>query len=133
MRGGSIPATSPCQVRSMTRASKNADDACSNFVPNDHMAPIERSQLFHGLVSAIACDDRTARGQISQGQIYQPCDLSRDAICTESVMVVSANMAMFTYAETGKFGKDEPGLSGATHTDCRGTSAWSRPRTSSYL
>ncbi len=72
------------------------------------MTRIERSQLFHRLVSAIAFGDRTARGQVSQGQIYQLCDLICDAICTESVMVVSANMAGFTHAVTGKFGKDEP-------------------------
>lgn len=72
------------------------------------MARIERSQLFHRLVSEIACGDRTARGQISQGQIYQLCDLICDAICTESVMVVSANIARFTHAVTGKFGKDGP-------------------------
>ncbi len=67
MRGSPILATSLCQVRGMTRAPKNAHDACSNFLPNDHMARIERSQLFHRLVSAIAFGDRTARGQISQG------------------------------------------------------------------
>ena len=72
------------------------------------MTRIERSQLFHRLVSAIAFGDRTTKGQISQGQIYQLCDLICDAICTESVMVVSANMAGFTHAVTGKFGKDEP-------------------------
>lgn len=72
------------------------------------MTRIERSQLFHRLVSAIAFGDRTVRGQISQGQIYQLCDLICDAICTESVMVVSANMVGFTHAVTGKFGKDEP-------------------------
>ena len=108
MRGGSIPATLLCRVRGMTRAPKNADEACSNFVANDHMATIEPSQLFYRLVSAIACGDRTARGQISQGQIYQLFDLICDAICTESVMVVSANRARFTHAVTGKFGKDDP-------------------------
>ena len=72
------------------------------------MTRIERSQLFHRLVSAIAFGDRSARGQISQGQIYQLCDLICDAICTEFVMVVSANMAGFTHAVTGNFGKDEP-------------------------
>ena len=108
MRGGSIPATSLCQVRGMTRAPKNADDVCSNFVPNCRMTIIERSQLFHRLVSAIAFGDRTARGQISQGQICQLCDLICEAICTESVFVVSANIARFTHAVTGKFGKDGP-------------------------
>ena len=72
------------------------------------MTRTERSQLFHRLVSAIAFGDRTTKGQISQGQIYQLCDLICDAICTESVMVVSANMAGFTHPVSGKFGKDEP-------------------------
>ena len=92
----------------MTRVPKNADDVCSCFVPSGRMTIIERSQLFHRLVSVIAFGDRTARGQISQGQIYQQCDLIRDTICTESVMVVSANRARFTHAVTGKFGKDDP-------------------------
>ena len=72
------------------------------------MTRTERSQLFHRLVSAIAFGDRTTKGQISQGQIYQLCDLICDAICTESVMVVSANMSGFTHPVSGKFGKDEP-------------------------
>lgn len=72
------------------------------------MNRIERSQLFHRLVSAISFGDRDARGQLSHGQIYKLCDIICDAICSESFMVVSASVSGFSHAVTGKFGQDEP-------------------------
>ena len=72
------------------------------------MQRIERSYLYHRLISALSFGKRQVGGQLSKAQIYELCDMVCDEICTESVMVVSANMAGFTHAAIGKFGKDEP-------------------------
>lgn len=72
------------------------------------MQRIERSYLYHRLISALSFGKRQVGGQLSKAQIYELCDMVCDEICTERVMVVSANMAGFTHAAVGKFGKDEP-------------------------
>ena len=72
------------------------------------MQRIERSYLYHRLISALSFGKRQVGGQLSKAQIYELCDMVCDEICTESVMVVSANMAGFTHASLGTFGKDEP-------------------------
>lgn len=72
------------------------------------MNRVERSQLFHRLVSAINFGDRRVKGNLSHAQVYELCDLVCDEICTESVMVVSASMSGFDRSVTGKFGQDEP-------------------------
>lgn len=72
------------------------------------MERIERSRLFHRLVSALAFGKRQVGGNLTHAQIYEICEMVCDDICTESHMVVSASMNGFTHAVTGTFGKDEP-------------------------
>jgi hypothetical protein len=72
------------------------------------MERIERSRLFHRLVSALAFGKRQVGGKLTNAQIYEICEMVCDDICTESHMVVAASMAGFSHAVTGRFGKDEP-------------------------
>ena len=72
------------------------------------MERIGRSYLYHRLISALSFGKRQVDGQLSKAQIYELCDMVCDEICTESIIVVSANMAGFTHASLGKFGRDEP-------------------------
>lgn len=72
------------------------------------MNRIERSYLYHRLISALSFGKRQVGGQLSKAQIYELCDMVCDEICTEGVMVVSASICGFSHGGNGKFGKDEP-------------------------
>ena len=72
------------------------------------MERIERSYLYHRLISALSFGTRQVGGTLSKAQIYELCDMVCDEICTESVMVVSATMPGFEHSSLGKFGRDEP-------------------------
>lgn len=72
------------------------------------MERIERSRLFHRLVSALSFGKRKVGGQLTHAQIYEICDMVCDDICTESILVASASVKGFPHAVVGKFGKDEP-------------------------
>jgi hypothetical protein len=75
---------------------------------NGGMKRIERSYLFHRLISALVFSKRQVSGNLSKAQIYELCDMVCDEICTESVMVVGASVKGFSHAGLGKFGHDEP-------------------------
>ena len=72
------------------------------------MQRIERSYLYHRLISALSFGKREVGGQLSKAQIYELCDMVCDEICTESIMVVSASLSGFKLGGLGKFGRDEP-------------------------
>lgn len=72
------------------------------------MERIERSYLYHRLISALSFGKRQVSGNLSKAQIYELCDMVCDEICTESVMVVNASIAGFGNGGLGKFGQDEP-------------------------
>lgn len=72
------------------------------------MERIERSRLYHRLISALTFGKRQVGGQISKAQIYELCDMVCDEICTESIMVVNASIPGFSHAGLGTFGRDEP-------------------------
>lgn len=72
------------------------------------MERIERSYLYHRLISALSFGKRQVSGNLSKAQIYELCDMVCDEICTESVMVVSATIPGFEHSVLGKFGRDEP-------------------------
>jgi len=69
---------------------------------------IERSYLYHRLISALSFGNRQVSGNLSKAQIYELCDMVCDEICTESIMVVTATMPGFKHGGLGKFGRDEP-------------------------
>ena len=72
------------------------------------MQRIERSYLYHRLISALSFGKRQVGGDLSRAQIYELCDMVCDEICTESVMVVAATVPGLSHAGLGKFGRDEP-------------------------
>lgn len=72
------------------------------------MERIDRSRLFHRIVSALTFEKRKVGGNLSHAQIYTIAEIICDSICTKSIMVVSATMTGFPHAVLGEFGKDEP-------------------------
>lgn len=72
------------------------------------MERVERSRLFHRLVSTLAFGKRQVGGNLSKAQIYEICDMVCDELCTESVMVVNATIQGFGDGVLGRFGVDEP-------------------------
>lgn len=71
------------------------------------MERIDRSRLFHRIVSALTFEKRKVGGNLSHTQIYTIADIICDSVCTKSIMVVSATMTGFPHAVLGEFGKDE--------------------------
>lgn len=72
------------------------------------MQRIERSYLYHRLISALSFGKRQVGGQLSKAQIYELCDMVCDVICSEGTMVVDASIIGFSHPSRGTFGVDEP-------------------------
>jgi hypothetical protein len=72
------------------------------------MERIERSRLFHRLVSTLSFGKRQIGGKLPHAQIYEICDMVCDELCTPSVMVVNATISGFSHGVIGTFGTDEP-------------------------
>ena len=71
------------------------------------MERIDRSRLFHRIVSTLSFEKRKIGAHLTHAQIYAAAEVICDAICTKSLMVVSATMVEFPHAVLGEFGKDE--------------------------
>lgn len=72
------------------------------------MERIERSRLYHRLISALKFSNRKVHGNITDAQIYEFVDIVCDEICSRSIMVVGCEMPGFGAGVSGKFGVEEP-------------------------
>lgn len=71
------------------------------------MHRISRDELFHRIVGAIRFD-RELRSRMSNALTYTLADKICDLTCTDSVMVIEADIPGFNMRVKGKFGVDEP-------------------------